>query len=132
MTNPVREPVSTFNKRPFFSNHFELCNLMRVGRKQHILSTTLRRHKSRFLKFSFLAISLQNQKDVNAKSFGYVTGLKNSSFNAIKVFKTNVTRSQRNGIDDDTKIKYCRWVAGRRLTNGSIVNNFKLEEEIFT
>ena len=26
-----------FNKRPFRSNHFELCNLMRVGRKQHIL-----------------------------------------------------------------------------------------------
>ena len=23
-----------FNKRPFRSNHFELCNLMRVGRKQ--------------------------------------------------------------------------------------------------
>ena len=67
----------------------------------------------------------------NVKSFGYVTGLKNSSFNAIKVFKTNVTRSQRNG-KDDTKIKYCRWVAGRRLTNESIVNNFKLEEEMFT
>ena len=73
-------------------------------------------------------MSVQNQKDVNAKSFGYVTGLKN---NAIKVFKINVTRSQRNG-KDDTKIKYCRWVAGRRLTNGSIVNNFKLEEEMFT
>ena len=24
-----------FNKRPFRSNHFELCNIMRVGRKQH-------------------------------------------------------------------------------------------------
>ena len=105
---------------------------MRVGRKQHILSATLRRHRQRFVKFSFLAISLQNQKDVNAKSFGYVCHcLKNSSFNAIKVFKTNVTRSQRNG-KDDTKIKYCRWVVGKRLTNGSIVNNFKLEEEMFT
>ena len=29
-------------------------------------------------------------------------------------------------------LKYCRWVAGRRLANGSIVNNFKLEEEMFT
>jgi hypothetical protein len=27
-----------FNKRPFRSNHFELCNLMRVGRKQHTVS----------------------------------------------------------------------------------------------
>jgi hypothetical protein len=35
-----------FNKkRPLCSNHFELCNLMRVGRKQHILSTTLRRYR---------------------------------------------------------------------------------------
>ena len=62
--------------------------------------------------------------------------MKNSSFNAIKaikVFKTNVTRSQGN-VKDDTKIKYSRWVAhaGRRLMNGSIVNNFKLEEEMFT
>ena len=29
--------------------------------------------------------------------FGYVTGLKNSFVNAIKVCKANVTRSQRNG-----------------------------------
>jgi hypothetical protein len=29
---------------------------------------------------------------LTAKSFGYVSGLKNNSFNAIKVFKTNVTR----------------------------------------
>ena len=53
-----------------------------------------------------------------------VTGLKNSFFNAIKVFKTNVTRSQR----DNTKIKYCRLVAGRRLTTRSILNNLKLEK----
>ena len=48
-------------------------------------------------------------------------------YNAIKVFKTNVTRSQSNG-KDNTKIKYCRWVAGRRLTTRSILNNLKLEE----
>jgi hypothetical protein len=30
----------------------------------------------------------------------YVTGLKNSSFNAIKVFKTKVTGSHRNGKDN--------------------------------
>jgi hypothetical protein len=34
-----------FNKRPYCSNHFELYNHMRVGRKQHILSTTLRRYR---------------------------------------------------------------------------------------
>ena len=59
------------------------------------------------------------------------TGLKNSSFNVIKVFKTNVTRSQRND-KDSTKIKYCRLVAGRRIMKESIVNNLKLEEEMFT
>ena len=52
-------------------------------------------------------------------------GLKNNSFNAIKVFKTNVTRSQRNG-KDNAKIKYCRLFAGRTLTTGSILNNLKL------
>jgi hypothetical protein len=80
-----------FNKRPFCSNRFELCNLMRVGRKQHILSTTfnLRRYRRRFLKSSVLQISLQNQKDDNAKSFVYVTGLKNISFNAIEVGSSN-------------------------------------------
>ena len=52
-------------------------------------------------------------------------GLKNNSFNAIKVFKTSVTRSQRNG-KDNAKIKYCRLVAGRTLTKGSILNNLKL------
>ena len=47
--------------------------------------------------------------------FGYVIGQKNSSvINAIEVFKANVTRSQRNG-KDNTKIKYCRPVAGRKL-----------------
>ena len=56
-----------------------------------------------------------------------VTGLKNSFFNAIKVFETNVTRSQRDG-KDNTKIKYYRLVAGRRLTTRSILNNLKLEK----
>ena len=44
MTN-LCEPVSTFNKRLFCFNHFESCNLMRAGHKQHILSTALRRHR---------------------------------------------------------------------------------------
>ena len=51
-------------------------------------------------------------------------GLKNNSFNAIKVF-TNVTRSQRNG-KDNAKMKYCRLVAGRTLTTGSILNDLKV------
>jgi urease gamma subunit len=59
--------------------------------------------------------------------FGYVTGLKNNSFNAIKVFKTKVMRSQRNG-KNSAKMKYCRLVAGGRLTTGSLLNNLKLEE----
>ena len=100
------EPVSTFNKRPFCLNHFELCNLMRVERKQHILSTTSRRHRKLCPKFLFLAVSLQNHKDVKPKYFRHVTGLKNNSFNAIKVFKTNVTRNQLNG-KHNTKIKHC-------------------------
>ena len=54
-------------------------------------------------------------------------GLKNNSFNAIKVFKTNVTRSQRNG-KDNAKMKYCRLVAGRTLTTGSILNNLKVSQ----
>jgi hypothetical protein len=55
-------------------------------------------------------------------TFVYVTGL-----NAIKVFKTKVMRSQRNG-KDNAKMKHCRLVAGRKLTTGSILNNLKLEE----
>ena len=100
---------------------------MRIRSKQNILSTTLRRHRLRFLKSLFLAISLKNHRDLNAKSFGYVPDLKNSSFNVIKEFKTNLTRSQRNG-KDNTKIKFCRWVADRRLTTSSILNNLILEE----
>ena len=99
---------------------------MRVERKQHILSTTLRRHRKRCLKFLFLAVSLQNHKDGKAKYFRHVTGLKNNSFDAIKVFKTNVTRNQLNG--KHTKIKHCPWVADRRLTRRSALNNLKLEE----
>jgi hypothetical protein len=45
--------ILLLTKDRFCSNNFELCNLsMRVGRKQHILSTTLRRYRS------FLLISL--------------------------------------------------------------------------
>ena len=51
---------------------------------------------------------------VNAKSFGYITGM-NNSFNAIKVFKTKVTRSQRKG-KGNAKIIYC------------LLKNLKLEE----
>jgi hypothetical protein len=85
---------------------------------------------SKVLSYSDISV---NHKEVNAKSFasfGYVTGLKNNSFNAIKVFKTKVMRSQRNG-KENTKMKYCRLVAAksaRRLTTGSILNNLKLEE----
>ena len=61
------------------------------------------------------------------KSFGYVIGLKNNSFNAIKVFKTKVMRSQCNGRDNAT-MKYCQRVACKRLTTGSLLNNLKLEE----
>ena len=39
-------------------DHFELCNFKRVGRKQQILSTTLGRHRYRFLKSSVLVLSL--------------------------------------------------------------------------
>jgi hypothetical protein len=60
-------------------------------------------------------------------SFSYVSGLRNNSFNAIKVFKTKVTQGQRNG-KENTEMKYCRWVAGKRLTTGSFLNNLKLEE----
>ena len=51
----------------------------------------------------------------------------NISFNAIKVSKTNVTRSQRTR-KDNTKIEYRRRVAGRRRATRSILNNLKLEE----
>ena len=84
---------------------------MHVGRKQHILFTTLGKYRQRYLTSSVLAIYLQNHKDDIRKSFGYVTGLKNNSFNAIMVFKTKVTRSQRNG-KDNANMNYCRWVAG--------------------
>ena len=96
---------------------------MRVRRKQHILSTT-QITLSKILISSFISIKSQG---LNAKSFGFVTGLKKSSFNAIKVFKTNVTRSQRNG-KINTRIKYCRRVAGRKLATRSILSNLKLEE----
>jgi hypothetical protein len=59
-----------------------------------------------------------NHKRINAKSFGYITGLKNNQFNAIKVFRTKVMRSQRINGKDNAKVKYCRLVASRRLTTG--------------
>ena len=72
MTNPC-ESVSTFNKRPFCSNHFRLCNLMRAGRKQHILSTTLRRHKIMLSKILISSIiSTKSKGRYNTKSFSYV------------------------------------------------------------
>ena len=52
--------------------------------------------------------------DVNAESFGYVTGLKNSSCN--EVSETDVTRSQPNG-KDNTKIKY--------IVDGLLVENLR-------
>ena len=69
-----------------------------------------------------------NSLKTKPKYFRHVAGLKNNSFNAIKVFKTsNVTRSQLNG-KHNTKIKHCLWVADRRLTRRSVLNNLKLEE----
>ena len=53
-----REPVSTFNKRPFCLGYFESCNFKRVKRKQHILTTILARERYRFPKSSVLALSL--------------------------------------------------------------------------
>ena len=54
-----------------------------------------------------------------------------NSFNAMKVFKTKVTRSQRNG-KDNAKIIHCPWVAGKRLMADSVINNLNLEEYMFT
>ena len=53
--------------------------------------------------------------------------MKNNSFNTIKVFKTNVTQSQLNS-KHNTKIKHRPWVADRRLTRRSVLNNLKLGE----
>jgi hypothetical protein len=48
-----------WTKDRFCSNYFELqCNFKSVGRKQHILSTTLGRYRYRFVKSSVLAVSL--------------------------------------------------------------------------
>ena len=44
-------------------------------------------------------------------SFDYVTDLKSRSFDAIKVFKTNVTRSQGNGKGSNRKkYEHIYWV----------------------
>ena len=42
-----------------------------------------------------------------------------------------ITPTQQN-IKNITKMKYCQLVAARRLTTGSILNNLKLEEYMFT
>ena len=64
--------------------------------------------KARITLPKILLSSNINHKALNAKSFGYVTGLKYSSFNAIKVFKA----TQRNGKDsanvDGLLVEYLR------------------------
>ena len=95
---------------------------MRVRREQHNY-LVYNFEKARITLSKILISSNINHKTLNAKSFGYVTGLKYSSFNAIKVFKT----SQRNG-KDNAKIKYCRWAAGRILMTRSVLNYIKIEE----
>ena len=90
--------MSSLGRRLSLGRHFKITDLgitdFILLESQHILSTTLRRHRFRFLKSSFLALSIYNHEDVNPKSFGYDSGMKNYTFNAIKEFKTNVTRSQ--------------------------------------
>jgi hypothetical protein len=41
----INHAVFLLTKDRFCSNNFELCYIMRVGRKQHILSTTLGRYR---------------------------------------------------------------------------------------
>ena len=105
---------------------------MRVGRKQHIyLVYNFEKAQITFSKiFSSSDLLMSNVnvfEDVIAKSFGYITGLNNDSFNKINVLKTGVARSQRNG-KDNAKFNYCRCIACRRLKEGSIVNNLELEK----
>ena len=102
MTNSC-EPVSTFN------NYFELCNFKSVRRKQHnYFDYNIGKVKISLSKIiSSGSISIKSQGSTLMSSlWAYVSRLKNSSINAIKVFKTNVTRSQRSG-KDNTKIEYC-------------------------
>ena len=73
------EPVSTFDKRPFCLDNFELCNFKQAEGKQQNLSTTLARCRYRFIKSSVLALSLYNYMDVNVKSLGYISELRNNS-----------------------------------------------------
>jgi hypothetical protein len=87
---PMNHAVSTLNKRPFCLDHFELCNFKCIGLKKHILSTTLGRYRYRFVKSSVLALSLSNHKDVNVKSLGYVSGMRNNFLHAIKMFYTKM------------------------------------------
>ena len=73
----------------FCPNHFELCDFVRIRRKQHILSTDYNFLKSQITVSKILSSSdlLKNHKDVIGKSFGYMTGLYNDSFNEINVLK---------------------------------------------
>ena len=83
---------------------------------------------SKILSSSDLLIKSQGRY---CKSFGYITGLNNDSFNEIEAFKIRVAQSKRNG-KDNAKFNYCRWVACRRLKEGSIINNLQLEQYMFT
>ena len=71
---------------------------------------------SKILSSSDLLIKLQGR---HCQVFWlYITGRNNDSSHAIKVLKTKLARSQRNG-KDNAKFNYCRWVACRRLKEGT-------------
>ena len=84
------EPVSTFDKRPFCLDNFELCNFKQVEGKQQNLSTTLAWCRYRVIKSSVLALSLKNYMDVNVKSLGFISELRNNSLHAIKMYYTTM------------------------------------------
>ena len=52
-----------FNKRPFRSNNFELCNLIRVGRKQHNIVYN-------FEKVQITLSNIHSSSDISIKSQG--------------------------------------------------------------
>jgi hypothetical protein len=84
--------ILPFNERPVLicSNHFELCNLMRVGHKQHIfhvsLAPTILSSGSIFIKSQARTL----MSSLWAMSLGYVSGLRNNSLPAIKMFYTKM------------------------------------------
>jgi hypothetical protein len=51
-----------FNKRLFWSNHFELCNIMRVGREQHLVYN--------FEKVQITLSKILSSSDISIKSQG--------------------------------------------------------------